>query len=182
MIRGWRRNAQPRTPRDYLSPRESDIARLLAKGLSNKQIADELSLSLKTVKNHLSRIYGVLKIQTRTQAVISMLESGAPKPEGVQTAQASPRVASLPAKSNPVESFTRRQRRIRYLTDREFQILRLVARGLANKQIGAALYLSEKTVKNHLSHAYDTLRVTSRVSAVVKLLASGDLTLEEAAA
>jgi len=52
------------------------------------------------------------------------------------------------------------------LTDRERQVLQLTAEGLANKQIAAALNISENTVKFHLSSLYAKLSVTSRTEAV----------------
>jgi DNA-binding NarL/FixJ family response regulator len=52
------------------------------------------------------------------------------------------------------------------LTDRERQVLQLTAEGLANKQIAAALDISENTVKFHLSSLYAKLGVTSRTEAV----------------
>jgi DNA-binding NarL/FixJ family response regulator len=52
------------------------------------------------------------------------------------------------------------------LTDRERQVLQLAAEGLANKQIAAALEISENTVKFHLSSLYAKLGVTSRTEAV----------------
>ncbi|MGB8215230.1 MAG: response regulator transcription factor [Anaerolineales bacterium] len=52
------------------------------------------------------------------------------------------------------------------LTGRELQVLQLTAQGLANKQIAAALDISENTVKFHLSALYTKLGVTSRTEAV----------------
>lgn len=52
------------------------------------------------------------------------------------------------------------------LTERERQVLQLTAEGLANKQIAAALEISENTVKFHLSSLYAKLGVTSRTEAV----------------
>ena len=52
------------------------------------------------------------------------------------------------------------------LTAREAEVLQLTAQGLANKQIAAALGISEHTVKFHLSSLYAKLRVTSRTEAV----------------
>ena len=52
------------------------------------------------------------------------------------------------------------------LTERERQVLQLTAQGLANKQIAAALEISENTVKFHLSSLYAKLGVTSRTEAV----------------
>ena len=52
------------------------------------------------------------------------------------------------------------------LTERERQVLQLAAEGLANKQIAAALEISENTVKFHLSSLYTKLGVTSRTEAI----------------
>ncbi|MBJ6745964.1 response regulator transcription factor [Streptococcus sp. 121] len=53
-----------------LTPRERDILALLAKGYENQRIADELFISLKTVKTHVSNILSKLAVSDRTQAVI----------------------------------------------------------------------------------------------------------------
>lgn len=52
------------------------------------------------------------------------------------------------------------------LTPREMEVLKLVAEGSSNRDIGKALFLSEATVKSHLVHIYDKLGVRSRTSAV----------------
>ncbi|WP_177154886.1 LuxR family transcriptional regulator [Glycomyces harbinensis] len=52
------------------------------------------------------------------------------------------------------------------LTPRELAVLRLVARGMTNRQIGAELYISEKTVSVHLSRAMAKLEVAGRAAAV----------------
>ncbi|VVP31594.1 HTH-type transcriptional regulator MalT [Pseudomonas fluorescens] len=54
-----------------LSHRELEVLRLIAKGHSNQQIADELFISLHTVKTHARRIHGKLGVERRTQAVAS---------------------------------------------------------------------------------------------------------------
>ena len=53
-----------------LTARERDILRLLAKGYDNQTIADELFISLKTVKTHVSNILAKLEVDDRTQAVV----------------------------------------------------------------------------------------------------------------
>lgn len=55
---------------DDLTARERDILRLLAKGYDNQTIADELFISLKTVKTHVSNILAKLEADDRTQAVV----------------------------------------------------------------------------------------------------------------
>ena len=59
-----------------LSKRESEVLELLTKGLSNQEIADQLFISLPTVKTHLSNIYDKLGVSRRTQAVQKALELG----------------------------------------------------------------------------------------------------------
>jgi two-component system, NarL family, response regulator LiaR len=59
------------------------------------------------------------------------------------------------------------------LTERELEILRSAARGLTNKQIGAALSISDRTVQNHLANVYAKLAVASRTEAVTAALQRG---------
>jgi len=60
-------------PVDQLTPREMDVLRLVAKGMSNKEIADKLVISEKTVKTHLSNILSKLHLADRTQVAIYAL-------------------------------------------------------------------------------------------------------------
>ena len=55
---------------EELTARERDILSLLAKGYENQRIADELFISLKTVKTHVSNILSKLEVSDRTQAVV----------------------------------------------------------------------------------------------------------------
>ena len=54
------------------------------------------------------------------------------------------------------------------LTAREVEVLKLVAEGFNNKLIGDTLFISEKTVKNHLHNVYEKLEVKDRVQAITK--------------
>jgi len=56
-----------------LSPREEEVLNLLAKGLTYKHIADELKISLDTVRTYLRRVYEKLHVQSRTEAVAKYL-------------------------------------------------------------------------------------------------------------
>ncbi len=55
---------------DRLSKREFEILKLVAVGMYNKEIADRLSISEKTVKNHMSSIFRKIKVSDRTQAAV----------------------------------------------------------------------------------------------------------------
>jgi two-component system response regulator DevR len=59
-----------------LSTRESEVLKLIAEGLANKQISARLHLSEKTVKNHVSRIFSKLNISARTQAAVHAIRAG----------------------------------------------------------------------------------------------------------
>lgn len=61
------------------------------------------------------------------------------------------------------------------LTPRELEVLKLVAGGASNREIGQELMLSEATVKSHLVHIYDKLGVRSRTSAVAAAREQGVL-------
>jgi DNA-binding NarL/FixJ family response regulator len=63
------------------------------------------------------------------------------------------------------------------LTERESEVLNLLAEGLANKQIAAALGISEHTVKFHVSSIYQKLNVTNRTEAVREGLRGGWIAL-----
>jgi len=65
------------------------------------------------------------------------------------------------------------------LSRQELHILSFVSQGLGNKEIGARLYISEKTVKNHLTHIFDKLGVRNREQAALALLA-GEKSEEDA--
>jgi DNA-binding NarL/FixJ family response regulator len=79
--------AASRTPADTipgfseLSPRELDVFRLLASGMSNNEIAAELIIGETTVKTHITRIFTKLGVHDRVQAVVLAYETGLVTPK-----------------------------------------------------------------------------------------------------
>ncbi len=68
--------AKPASDLGKLSPREFEVLGLLAKGCLYKQIADQLGISLGTVRTHQRRIYEKLHVQSRTEATLKFLGKG----------------------------------------------------------------------------------------------------------
>jgi NarL family two-component system response regulator LiaR len=64
------------------------------------------------------------------------------------------------------------------LSEREAEVLRLVALGMSNKEVAEELFLSQRTVKAHLTSVFNKLNVASRSEAIVKGLQWGLVTLE----
>ena len=63
-------------PEELLSKREIEVLKLVTRGLSNKEIADELCLSIRTVQGHIGNIFNKLKVSSRTEAVVHALKEG----------------------------------------------------------------------------------------------------------
>jgi DNA-binding NarL/FixJ family response regulator len=69
-------SSEPSSRLGGLSERELEVLRLLARGRSNREIADELFLTEPTVKSHISNVLMKLDVRDRTQAVIAAYEAG----------------------------------------------------------------------------------------------------------
>src|SRR4029450_7042265 len=77
------------TPFPELTAREREVLDLLAAGHSNHQIAQQLSLSVKTVANHISAIFAKLQVADRTQAILRARDAGLGHPDQPGGASAS---------------------------------------------------------------------------------------------
>jgi DNA-binding NarL/FixJ family response regulator len=80
-------------------------------------------------------------------------------------------------KSGPGIGLRDDDRRGSYLTPREVEILRLIARGRSNREIGAALSISEGTVKGHLQRIFHKMVVDDRTQAAMAALKRGAIRL-----
>lgn len=78
-----------------------------------------------------------------------------------------------PKPAGPHAEPTRAEAQAHPLTQREIQILELVAEGATNRDIGQKLFLSENTVKNHLKHILAKLQIQNRAQAVAWALREG---------
>jgi DNA-binding NarL/FixJ family response regulator len=70
-----------------LTPRETEVARLVAQALANKEIAAELGLSPQTVKNHLNNIFGKLGLHDRVSLALYVVKWEAVAEERVPIAE-----------------------------------------------------------------------------------------------
>jgi len=62
---------------------------------------------------------------------------------------------------------------VEQLTEREMEVLHLVAKGYTNKAIGVQLSISDRTVQGHLAHIFDKLQAASRTEAVMRAVSLG---------
>lgn len=81
MMNRLTKKAQPELA-DELTNREREVLMLIAQGKSNQEIADELFITLKTVKTHVSNILAKLEVEDRTQAAIYAFKHGLVKQDG----------------------------------------------------------------------------------------------------
>jgi DNA-binding NarL/FixJ family response regulator len=105
-------------------------------------------------------VHGALEPAAMLDA-IRLCRNGSQVVSGVSTVRSAP---PAPAAVSAVHSL---------LSPREKEVMDLVADGLANREIAALLFLSEKTVKNHVNSMFAKLGVTTRSQAIVRWLQGG---------
>jgi two-component system response regulator DegU len=65
------------------------------------------------------------------------------------------------------------------LTERELEVLKLVGQGASNREIAAALFISEKTAKNHMTHIFEKIGVSDRTQAALYAIRHGLVSLDK---
>ena len=79
-----RSEESPQTRPENLTDREIDVIRLIAKGYPNRQIAEELLISDRTVSTHVGRILKKLQLENRTQIALFALRKGLADLDGAE--------------------------------------------------------------------------------------------------
>lgn len=78
-----------------------------------------------------------------------------------------PRIEKLLSMNSNNKSINEALEKINKLTKREYEVLTLIAEGLNNRDIAARIFISEKTVKNHVSNIFKKLQINDRVQAAI---------------
>jgi Response regulator containing a CheY-like receiver domain and an HTH DNA-binding domain len=79
VVASFRKTSASSEKQPHLSQREQAVLDWLAKGLTYKQIADQLDISIDTIRTYLRRVYEKLQVQSRTEAVAKYLRPGGPE-------------------------------------------------------------------------------------------------------
>ncbi len=128
-------------------------------------------INLRGTKAYLNRVAPSAKIalldDLRKMSVGEMIETI----KGMAPAEDSERPRHL--KAIPLEGPLSGDHDMSKLSERELEVVRLVAEGLSNKEISSRLSLSDKTVKNHISHILAKMNLTARTQVAVYAIRAG---------
>jgi DNA-binding NarL/FixJ family response regulator len=130
-----------------VTPREQQVLNLLAQGFSNREIGGELSISLRTVKQHLRMLF-----------LRAGICEGSKRVKLARYAHEGERAVMIPCED---------------LNPRESQISVLVWEGLTNREIGKIVGASEQVIKNHLRSVFDKLGVWNRLELAMYVASHG---------
>ncbi|MEU3920088.1 SAV_2336 N-terminal domain-related protein [Streptomyces sp. NPDC029004] len=127
-----------------LTARELEVARVVARGASNREAARDLHMPVKTVANHLTNIYAKLGLRSRVELAHRLGDTVWDSPAGSLDAEAE-------------------------LTGQELRVARLVAGGATNHEAARELLLSVRTIEYLLANIYTKLGIHSRVEVARRL-------------
>jgi DNA-binding NarL/FixJ family response regulator len=143
------------------------VLRFLCQGLTNNEIADRIGLKEATIKGTVSGILKKLRVHSRTQAVVRVCQDGMVSPDWCEgTEFGAPDLRSMQEAGDVPESAVRR---VDALTEREMEVLDMVSRGMANKEVAFRLGVREGTVKAHMGNILRKLGVSSRMKLVIEV-------------
>ncbi|WP_255029184.1 LuxR C-terminal-related transcriptional regulator [Rhodococcus sp. GA1] len=160
-----------------LSDRERDVAERVHRGLTNREIAGELVLSIRTVDTHVQRIFSKLGVTSRAQVAAWYESQRGPQiaahhdacVRAIREALGARKLATMlqeGARLTPAEAVDLSPVGINggttTLSDRERDVAERVHRGLTNREIAGELVLSIRTVDTHVQRIFSKLGVTSR--------------------
>jgi len=143
-----------------MSRREAEVLALITRGKTNAETAAALFISPGTVRKHLEHVYAKLGVATRTQAAMRALEACLEGPAQEYSSIRQLVDRGKMSSSASLDAFG--------LTSRESQVLELLATGENNAEIASELSIAQHTVKKHLDHIYEKLRVQGRTEAAVR--------------
>ena len=139
-----------------LTPREKELLLLISLSWKNEEIAEELGISRRTVKNINSGLFSKLGVDSRTVAAITALTDGLVDASELKTVYSD--------QINCLEEDT--------LTVREIEVLELISRGLFNKEIARELNITRPTARNHVTIILRKLKARNRTEATMTYLLS----------
>jgi DNA-binding NarL/FixJ family response regulator len=85
LVRSFRQNSTEKSETAKLSPRETEVLALVAKGYANKEVASQLNISYGTVRTHLAHAFEKLHVRCRAEAVAKLMRS-VPNPNHLTSA------------------------------------------------------------------------------------------------
>jgi DNA-binding NarL/FixJ family response regulator len=139
-----------------LTPREKELLLLISLGWENEEIGEALGISRRTVKNINSGLFSKLGVDTRTEVAITALADELIDASELKTVYAD--------QINCLEKNT--------LTVRQTEILKLITRGLFNKEIARELCISMPAVRNHITIILRRLKARNRTEITMAYLLS----------
>ena len=151
-----------------LTPQESAVARFVATGMSNREVATELFVSIKTVQFHLTHIYTKLGINSRGELAAQFRDQDTNNDDEHSSMLWAPSSSRVRHPLGPTPRGQAQQARQlrranpRQLTPQESAVARFVATGMSNREVATELFVSIKTVQFHLTHIYTKLGINSR--------------------